>query len=804
MAALKIILPTLSLTYFLLSVTAQSPEIVNEPVDQTKDEKDAVFMTCEVQYLDRNTHVVSWLLGDTIISDDGNLRKSALDDIVGDGASDRYQLTISIIPPEPRVYVFELFITSAEGADNGGEFRCAVCPKDSVPDGICNGNLEVESRAAELEIMYRPDTSVYPKCINPSNSPSETVVVLGVETTLTCESEIANPPVNLEWRKNGEVVSGTMPPDTTEMRRLDYDMIPTISDEGSLFTCTVSSDYFNDLTDVECSLPRIKVVSIPSVTLDAPGEIPTGRAAEYTCSATSETGATIEDFSWDVEDLSTDRYTVSHQGSTSTLRITKTQLSDHGKTVTCSVTDSDNQVGEGSAMILIKGQPPPTGATPPTVTDPRETDGPENIGLIVGVAVTGVILLILIIAFIFWCCKKRRSTKSKSKKPVGTTVIAMEQTKPYSISADVSHSEKSKPPIEPFESAWADEPEKVSLPSEKRTGSPDGVDPRHWWNEKMAPESDHYTPDGQSYPPSHQDGDFNNPGYDIPEYRPYDDRDMDDQRPYNQDYDGYPEPARYDDRLQGYGDDRPYSDQDFSNPGYEGSYPSGLDAGRGEHYEPYGYPDRMPDGQEGSPPESSVDYYPDNYGNHDNYANPDNFNQNYGPYDDNYGHPDDHARPDDYVHPDDHVRPDNYARPDDYGYPDNYNSPDNSDGYRGTNYGQYNPEDYGSADNYRSPDNYGNPQYPEDQYYDDRDAYPNNNTEFYPSNDEQYPPSSSDQYPPSEQYPPSDAYPGSDPYDQERYEQPPPPGSPGYDQAAEDPADPEDDAYNSMGTPSYV
>ena len=42
------------------------------------DEGQAVFMKCEVQFLDRATHVVSFLLGSTIISDDGSIRVDEL------------------------------------------------------------------------------------------------------------------------------------------------------------------------------------------------------------------------------------------------------------------------------------------------------------------------------------------------------------------------------------------------------------------------------------------------------------------------------------------------------------------------------------------------------------------------------------------------------------------------------------------------------------------------------------------------------------------------------------------------------
>ncbi|XP_072049185.1 uncharacterized protein [Amphiura filiformis] len=287
-----------------VTVTAQVPVIVEEPEDQTNDEGAAVFMNCGVQYLDRTTHVVSWVIGSTVISDDGTVRKNDLDNLIGDGASERYLLTLGIVPEDPpntpRQYNFKLFITSAQGVDNGGEFRCAVCPKDS--NGICNGNLEYESRVATLEVRYRPDTTLYPKCMNPSKSPTDTVVVLGVQSTLTCESEIANPPVNLQWRQNGQIVEGTMSPDTAGIRKLDYDITPVLSDNGSIFTCTVISDYFDDLTDTECNLPRIKVVPISSVTVQSPGEvstdIPTTLAPEMTSTSgligTSSTLSTLQ------------------------------------------------------------------------------------------------------------------------------------------------------------------------------------------------------------------------------------------------------------------------------------------------------------------------------------------------------------------------------------------------------------------------------------------------------------------------------------------------------------------------------
>ena len=85
---------------------------------------------------------------------------------------------------------------------------------------------------------------------------------LGKPTTLICDSEIAHPPVNSEWRQNNQIVQGTMPPDSAGMRKLDYEMTPVVGDAGSIFNCSDSSTYFNDLTDTKGSLPPIKVASI--------------------------------------------------------------------------------------------------------------------------------------------------------------------------------------------------------------------------------------------------------------------------------------------------------------------------------------------------------------------------------------------------------------------------------------------------------------------------------------------------------------------------------------------------------------
>ena len=127
-----------------------------------------------------------------------------------------------------------------------GRYTCKVM-SPSLSDVIVEGSVEIN-------VQYFPD-EIFPIC-SPGNAPN---VWLGQELTLNCSSETAFPRVNLAWSKSGVDV----PHASNQVTRHGYSFSvlkfrPTLSDNGMIFVCTMSSSAFPETVQT-CHVGPIRV-----------------------------------------------------------------------------------------------------------------------------------------------------------------------------------------------------------------------------------------------------------------------------------------------------------------------------------------------------------------------------------------------------------------------------------------------------------------------------------------------------------------------------------------------------------------
>ena len=393
-----------------------SQVIVSGPKNNSVEQFQPVLFSCSVANYDIQTAVISWLIDDEKISYDATIDADVLDKLLGQGQSERYEAFFGV---KNDVYNCDLNITSAQGADFGRDFSCAVCKRD---ERKC-GRILVESEKAKLQVNYRPDTNVYPECQShlPESSGSydtlnQTTVILGQPVVLNCTSETANPPVALKWFKNDIEIEGNADK-SGDFTHLNYQFTATLPDDKTSFKCTLRSDYFN--VDAECGLPPVKVVSYPTVLLKSPGSLEAGKFHEFICTAASNTSSS-KDFRYEwTHDRSYNEPVINTTESGSIFSI-KALSTDNGDEVRCTVTDIDGMEAFAVGTIKIKSE--------------------LSVGAIIGIVAGAIFVIFFIVLVVFIIINKKKSSKkSKKKKSAQPSAVPMlpSSIKPERLPADV-------------------------------------------------------------------------------------------------------------------------------------------------------------------------------------------------------------------------------------------------------------------------------------------------------------------------------------------------------------------------------
>ncbi|XP_071808442.1 uncharacterized protein [Asterias amurensis] len=607
-----------------------------QPVDTTVKEGDAsTQLICEVEGL-TNDQVLSFQRGATnpvIISDAGNVRSDVLSGL-GLVASD-YVVLLGLGTTRE----FKLFIRSPVRQDSS-EFKCVVCSKVG---SVCDETsaFVIESQAASLTVAYPPGTS-YPLCSIQSDS-SSTRVNLNEDIALSCSSEIGNPAVDLEWMKDGLAVSSVIN-DAGDIREIKSQFTVQADDEGALFNCQMTYSGPDGFVK-DCSLAALNVLSDPIIVIESPEPVMVGETAVFTCTISSRTAA-IASSQWIVPEKFNDRHSTAGD-SVKILTITDVEVDDHLATLTCTATDDDDQTAMASEELLIVGMTvPPVIPTGNPVTTPQTTEAPGvSGGFIVGLIAAAVVIVFLL-ALVAWCYQKRCHGGAAKNKQAGVTSsvqIPMNNTNQFSALPEKTPN---------YSAEGKDYPDDRSvnnpdvIPREKRGDVPEGVDPRKWWRDTMAPtDSDRYE---------------DQPGYPTPTIKrmkmPFEDRSSSPYEIAQIPNGGYNVDHGYDpveDRNQRYYDDRDVSDSGYREPRYDDYDHGGYEEPQGKepHYESADFQNRAEDDaydydndayersynglDQGKPDDQYNDNYDDQYTDQYN----DQYNDQYGEprYDDRYG-----------------------------------------------------------------------------------------------------------------------------------------------------------------------
>ena len=176
----------------------------------------------------------------------------------------KYKVTLNIHEGlQARAYSLSVISPSR---NDTGRFQCVVCRQDV--DGVCDANhIFASSDEARLTVRYPPSDS-YPVCTHwpPATTPNDSFVrvVEGREVLFSCTSEIASPPVDLDWTRDGDEVDKELVKvsDEGDLRVSRLRMTPTKEDNGTVLTCTLTSEAYNE-TEGSCSLSPLYVTPKP-------------------------------------------------------------------------------------------------------------------------------------------------------------------------------------------------------------------------------------------------------------------------------------------------------------------------------------------------------------------------------------------------------------------------------------------------------------------------------------------------------------------------------------------------------------
>ena len=239
---------------FLIITTSQAQDIrVRSQVNHTPEYGPAILLSCFVSDypVGLGTPNIQWLFKDVILSKN---------DKVVEGAQSRYLPRYSRYTSDNVTSATsQLYIYNALKADEGNyTCRLNVSSQTSI-------YLQVDSYLPPLD---------FPKCsIEPQLS-----VVAGTNITFTCEPGDSNPPVNLNLTLHRPDGSDSLLDAATTAIQV------TAEDNGTMFTCQMTSDTFHRAPHRNCSAGPLIITQVAS----APSS-PTSSIFETTTKASQPT-----------------------------------------------------------------------------------------------------------------------------------------------------------------------------------------------------------------------------------------------------------------------------------------------------------------------------------------------------------------------------------------------------------------------------------------------------------------------------------------------------------------------------------
>ncbi len=223
-------------------VFAQS--IVRQPVDVTVKEGDSLAtISCEFVNLNQIDQIVSFRRGGDVISDELVLRSDELQRLGLEAENYGIKRNINV---GTFARSYGLSIKSPTRNDTS-DYQCVVCSRIT---SMCSGDIVLSSVIASLTVQYLPGDT-YPICTVPSAVESNTSYVdvqEGTAVEIVCSSDTGSPRVELAWTQHGAAVKGHVQVSTGTKRLTEsrLTLMPTMQDNGTILTCTLTSAAFED------------------------------------------------------------------------------------------------------------------------------------------------------------------------------------------------------------------------------------------------------------------------------------------------------------------------------------------------------------------------------------------------------------------------------------------------------------------------------------------------------------------------------------------------------------------------------
>ena len=236
--------------------------------------------------------------------------------------------------------------------DDGAQFTCTVT----------NGYGSVVSNSATLTVNITGDVPSI------TSQPVDQSVTEGQSATFSVTA-IGTTPLSYQWQKDGVDISGATGASYTTPAT-------TLSDDGALFTCTVTNDYGSVDSD-SATLTVSAAGSAPTITVQPTDQSVTeGQSATFSVTAIGTTPLTYQ-WQKDGVDIS---------GATGASYTTPaTTLSDDGALFTCTVTNDYGSVDSDSATLTVNA----AGSTPSITTQPVDQTVNEGFTATFSITATG-------------------------------------------------------------------------------------------------------------------------------------------------------------------------------------------------------------------------------------------------------------------------------------------------------------------------------------------------------------------------------------------------------------------------------
>ncbi|XP_071945765.1 uncharacterized protein [Antedon mediterranea] len=401
--------------YIILQHTVDGTDIRNSPLLIVATEGEPFQLDCTVRPLFPKVPIF-WFRGNQII---------AKYNPTIDGVEEPFKSKFTgVFESTTSANIFMLTIRYVEVSDASYTYKCAA--KNSF-------NELIWSEGSELKVNEIPD-SKYPLC-----EPRDQTFNENSRKSLTCRSEVIEPPVTLQWYKNSKLLNATTSFTGNEVK-VKYDFEVKYEDATAEFMCVQSSSTITKLNG-NCTIGPIFVNYLPRVTIECRSTktyknrsaiVKYNDVTVLICIA--KTAHAYPNYKWKFSKwLSPEDYILSPDNR----YVTFTAKEKHDNVMaTCTVT---NKLGSGSANITIYVTDIKNLTPSPTIINFPPQKSPEvPPSLIVAIIGICTLFIVIIMSGVLCCLKfymhrqfinahiRRQEIYQRHKPSIGCTIAQPE------------------------------------------------------------------------------------------------------------------------------------------------------------------------------------------------------------------------------------------------------------------------------------------------------------------------------------------------------------------------------------------